>query len=582
MIEQSQSAGEPGPAIGDTESVRVESERKPMDFLEPLSHEEELLALLEERNRFLERNKRAVINILEDIQESERELCIQREELNKFKLAVDSSFNHIVITNSDGVILYANRAAESVTGFSFEEMKGKTPALWGKQMPADFYEAFWHTIKQEKKPYSGEITNRRKNGDRYLASVSITPILSAKGDVSFFVGIERDITAERRHQEDIERHARELEAANIQIRAEKERAEGILRFLESIGEAVYVTDADRKIIFINKTAADYIGKPQSSVVGTHTSEYFTFEVGNDDTSDRQLPIRMVLETKKTFVFPNHMFVVKDGVRLPVTGTAAPIFDERKVFIGVIVIFQDITEKYALEQMKDRFLSVAAHQLRTPIGSMRWSMELLRSGDFGDLPPGAQEAIQELYDNSARLLALINSLLDVSRIDQGRAVEEPVLVDMISVIQEAIVALTGEAKQRGIELTFVVPKKALPQVRVTRGHMFEAIENLVSNALRYSQEQGKVTITLRVRECMLEIRVSDTGIGIPQTDQAKIFSKFFRASNAVRSFTDGSGLGLSVVKSYVEENGGNVSFESQENVGTTFLIRLPIPEESRED
>ena len=582
MIEQSQSAGEPGPAIGDTESVRVESERKPMDFLEPLSHEEELLALLEERNRFLERNKRAVINILEDIQESERELRIQREELNKFKLAVDSSFNHIVITNSDGVILYANRAAESVTGFSFEEMKGKTPALWGKQMSADFYEAFWHTIKQEKKPYSGEITNRRKNGDRYLASVSITPILSAKGDVSFFVGIERDITAERRHQEDIERHARELETANIQIRAEKERAEGILRFLESIGEAVYVTDVDRKIIFINKTAADYIGKPQSSVIGTHTSEHFTFEVGNDDKSDRQLPIRMVLETHKTFVFPNHMFVVKDGVRLPVTGTAAPIFDERKVFIGVIVIFQDITEKYALEQMKDRFLSVAAHQLRTPIGSMRWSMELLRSGDFGELPSGAQEAIQELYDNSARLLALINSLLDVSRIDQGRAVEEPVLVDMTSVIQEAIVSLTGEAKQRGIELTFAVPKKALPQVRVTRGHMFEAIENLVSNALRYSQEQGGVTITLCVRERMLEIRVSDTGIGIPQTDQAKIFSKFFRASNAVRSFTDGSGLGLSVVKSYVEENGGNVSFESQENVGTTFLIRLPIPEESRED
>ncbi len=564
-------------SIDDLVPAQADFQNANIDFLEPLSREEELLALLEEQNRFLERNKRAVINILEDIQESEKELRLQREELNKFKLAVESSFNHIVITDADGTILYANKSAEMMTGFSLEEMKGKTPALWGRQMSSEFYEAFWYTIKQEKKPYFGEVTNRRKNGIQYLANISVSPILDKQGAVSFFVGIERDITEERKHQKDIERHASELESANIQIRAEKERAEGILRFLQSIGEAVYVTDAERKIIFINQTAADYIGKPQETIIGTHTSEHFTFEIGNEDESDRQMPIQQVLETHKTVTFPNHMFVVKEGVRLPITGTAAPIFDDHKAFLGVIVIFQDITEKYALEQMKDRFLSVAAHQLRTPIGSMRWSMELLRNGDFGELPVGAQEAIQELYDNSNRLLALINSLLDVSRIDQGKVNEESVLVDMTEVIQEVVTTLSGEAKQRGMTLTFTMPEKPLPPVRVTRGHMFEAIENLVSNALRYSREGGLVTITVGSQKGKLEIRVTDTGIGIPEADQTKIFSKFFRASNAVRSFTDGSGLGLSVVKSYVEENGGTVSFESKENVGTTFIIKLPLGE-----
>lgn len=557
--------------------AQAEFQNTNIDFLEPLSREEELLALLEERNRFLERNKRAVINILEDIQESEKELHLQREELNKFKLAVESSFNHIVITDANGTILYANKSAEMMTGFSVEEMMGKTPALWGRQMSSEFYEAFWHTIKQEKKSYFGEVTNRRKNGTQYLANISVSPIFDKQGTVSFFVGIERDITEERKHQKDIERHASELESANIQIRSEKERAEGILRFLQSIGEAVYVTDAERKIIFINQTAADYIGKPQENIIGTHTSEHFTFEIGNEDESDRQMPIQQVLETHKTVTFPNHMFVVKEGVRLPITGTAAPIFDDHKAFLGVIVIFQDITEKYALEQMKDRFLSVAAHQLRTPIGSMRWSMELLRNGDFGELPAGAQEAIQELYDNSNRLLALINSLLDVSRIDQGKVNEESSLVDMTEVIQEVVTILSGEAKQRGITLTFTMPEKSLPPVRITRGHMFEAIENLVSNALRYSREGGLVTITVYSKKEGIEIRVTDTGIGIPEADQTKIFSKFFRASNAVRSFTDGSGLGLSVVKSYVEENGGTVSFESEENVGTTFIINLPLGE-----
>jgi two-component system phosphate regulon sensor histidine kinase PhoR len=157
-------------------------------------------------------------------------------------------------------------------------------------------------------------------------------------------------------------------------------------------------------------------------------------------------------------------------------------------------------------------------------------------------------------------------------------KDPILVDISLVIQEVLTVLSGEAKQRGITLKFEVPKKSLPRIRVIRGHVFEAIENLVSNGLRYSHEGGTVTVTVRTKKDSLEIKVADTGIGIPQVDQEKIFSKFFRASNAVRSFTDGSGLGLSVVKSYVEENGGAVSFESQENVGTTFIITLPIAKE----
>lgn len=553
---------------------------KAIDFLEPLTREEELLALVEERNHFLERNKRAVINILEDIQESEKELLVQREELNKFKLAVESSFNHIVITDANGGILYANRSAEKMTGFSAEEMMGKTPALWRKQMPEDFYGKFWGAIKQEKKPFIGEVTNRRKNGDTYLASISVSPILNKQGEVTFFVGIERDITDERKHQDDIERHAHELEVANSRIQVEKERSEGILRFLESIGESVYATDIERKIIFINKTASDYIGKDSKEILGTHTSEYFLFQSNEGTTENRQFPIQQVLKTGKTVIFPNHTFVVKGNSRLPVTGTASPIFDDVGVLLGVIVIFQDITEKYALEQMKDRFLSVAAHQLRTPIGSMRWSMELLRGGDFGELPIGAQEAIQELYANSTRLLALINSLLDVSRIDQGKTNEESILVDIPSVIQEVLHTLSGEAKRHAVSMIFESPKKSVPKVWVTREHIFEAIENLISNGLRYSREGGTVTITLQSdpKKEILEIQVADTGIGIPKADQEKIFSKFFRASNAVRSFTDGSGLGLSVVKSYVEENGGTVRFESEENVGSTFIITLPLAKE----
>ena len=544
------------------------------DFLEPLSREEEALALLQERNRFLERNKRAMINILEDIQESEEKLRAQKEELDKFKLAADNSFNHTVITDPDGHVLYANRAAEKLTGFAIEEMLGKTPALWGKQMSREFYESFWHAVKQEKRPYLGEVTNRRKDGTKYLASINASPILDSQGRVKFFVGIERDITEERQHQNEIERHSQELEEANILIRTEKERAEGILRFLESIGEAVYATDADRKIIFINQTAAEYIGKSPEEIMGTHTSDHFIFEAGDATDLARQFPIQTVLESQETVIFPNHTFAVKGEKKLPVTGTASPIIDDEDKLLGVIVIFQDITEKYELEQMKDRFLSVAAHQLRTPIGSMRWSMELLQNGDFGKLPKGASEAVQQLYDNSTRLISLVNDLLDVSRIDQGRAQEEAQDSDIAELIRKVIETLAGEAEQKGVVITYA-PSGDLPSIHITQQHIFDALENLVSNAIRYNRQDGTITIETQVVEDTIEIRIIDTGIGVPIEDQPKLFSKFFRASNAVRSFTDGSGLGLSVVKSYVEENGGSVSFESQEGIGTTFIVRLPI-------
>lgn len=561
-------------SVSDLSGQDREASTRNMDFLEPLSREEEALALLQERNRFLERNKRAMINILEDIQESEEKLRAQKEELDKFKLAVDSSFNHTVITDPDGHVLYANQAAEQLTGFSIEEMKGKTPALWGKQMSREFYESFWHAIKQEKRPYLGEVTNRHKDGTRYLASINASPILDAQGRVKFFVGIERDITEERQHQNEIERHSHELEEANVLIRTEKERAEGILRFLESIGEAVYATDADRKIIFINRTAAEYIGKTPEEIIGTHTSDHFIFEAGDATDLERQFPIQTVLENRETVIFPNHTFAVKGEKKLPVAGTASPIIDDAGQLLGVIVIFQDITEKYELEQMKDRFLSVAAHQLRTPIGSMRWSMELLRNGDFGQLPQDASEAVQQLYDNSTRLLGLVNDLLDVSRIDQGRAQEEVQDTDIAKLVSEVVETLKGEAEQKGIVITYAPPED-LPLVRITQKHMFDAIENLVSNAIRYNRQDGTAEIRVQAVPDAIEIRISDTGIGVPLEDQPKLFSKFFRAGNAVRSFTDGTGLGLSVVKSYVEENGGTVSFESQEGVGTTFTVRLPL-------
>lgn len=530
---------------------------------------------LKEQNRFLEDARQAIANILEDIAESEANLRKKTEELEKFQEIADSSFDQIIITDPDGVILYANHATEILTGYSKAEVIGQKPSLWGAQMPKEVYEKLWRTIKIEKTPYAGEFTNLRKNGEKYLASTRISPLLDARDEVKFFVAVQRDITEERKSQARIVRHAAELETANARIEAEKERSESILGFLKSIGEGVFATDLDGKIIFMNEAAELMSGKPFAESEGRLSKDVLHFF---EETASEGHPIALaeqVIAKRRARAFSSKTFLIRGKKRIPVSGTCSLIRDTDDDVIGSITVFQDITKKHELDQMKDSFLSVAAHQLRTPLGSMRWTMELLLSGDLGDLPEEAKESVEQLYQNSQRMVALVNDLLDVSRIDQNKGKEEKKTVDIISVIRDAIAALSAEAEKRSITVDLVVPEESVPGIMAPPKRLYEAFENLVSNGIKYNRAGGRLDIVVANTDKGLEVTLRDTGIGIPKDDQSKIFSKFFRASNAVLKETEGSGLGLSVVKSYLEEADGRISFESVEGVGTTFLIRFPF-------
>lgn len=369
--------------------------------------------------------------------------------------------------------------------------------------------------------------------------------------------------------------AKQLTQANRKVSVEKERAEGILRFLQSIGEVVYATDTERRVVFINDAGAALMGKNPERIAGTHTSDHIMFETGENQKRARYYPIRETLATQKRVIFPPHTFCLHGEKRLPISGTAAPILGTDGVLLGAIVSFMDDTAKFEFEKSKDRFLSVAAHQLRTPLGSMRWAIEFLEQEKLGKLPPDVKDAISQLAENNRRMLSLVNELLDVVRIEEGVKQEEPVETDLVELVREVIKSLAGRATQAKMSLQASFPDKPLPPLRLTRKHVAEAIENLIINALQYNREGKPIRVTVQLVKNAVHISVADQGIGIPQADQARIFSKFYRAKNAMRKFTDGTGLGLSVVKSYMEENGGTVSFESEENVGTTFTLFFPV-------
>jgi signal transduction histidine kinase len=240
------------------------------------------------------------------------------------------------------------------------------------------------------------------------------------------------------------------------------------------------------------------------------------------------------------------------------------------------VFQDDTKKREFDQLKDNFISVAAHQLRTPLGSMRWSMELLLDEDNVHLPSEVRSEIEQLYENNQRMVTLVNDLLNTTRIDAAITREQSELVDIMAILQKIASDSLHEANIRLVTVHFSKVKKELLQVFVAPKNIHEAFQNIISNAIKYSNAGGVVTISVQEEgKKYMRISITDTGIGIPKDQQSKIFSKFSRASNAVLKETDGSGLGLNVAKFFIEQSGGKIWFESEEGKGTTFFVDLPL-------
>lgn len=376
----------------------------------------------------LEKQQKATLNVLEDV-EKERALTAQQaQDLKKYLLAIENASDHIIITDAEGVVLYANKAVEEITGFKKEEIlhkKAGIKALWGGQMDKSFYKKLWHTIKTEKKDFSGEVNNRRKNGELYVAQASISPVIE-NNKVAFFVGIERDIT-----------RAKEV-----------------------------------------------------------------------------------------------------------------------------------------DRMKTEFISLASHQLRTPLSAMKWFLEMLLKGDAGNLNKEQAEMIDNINQSNERMINLVNSLLNISRIESGRIIIDPQKTDLAKLIKDLLTELQNkiEEKKQQLELKIQV---GLPLINLDSKLIRNALQNLLTNAIKYTPNKGIIKLSVKKQNDNFIIKVSDNGYGIPKKEQEKVFGKLYRGSNVVKFETDGNGLGLYLVKGIVDASGGKIWFESEEGKGTCFWISLPI-------
>ncbi|WP_244928254.1 PAS domain-containing sensor histidine kinase [Nocardioides sp. W7] len=238
-------------------------------------------------------------------------------------------------------------------------------------------------------------------------------------------------------------------------------------------------------------------------------------------------------------------------------------------LGAALAYQEITEVMRAMQVKDEFVSSVSHELRTPLTSVLGHLEMLAEED---LPPSVAAQLEVVRRNAARLGALVADLLLVAQVGEGGLRLQRRTVDLSALIREAVEAARPTAEKAEVRVDAVVPDR-LP-ARVDEQRIRQVLDNLVSNAVKYSVVGGRATVSLRQRPDTVEIEVSDTGIGIPADEIEQVFSRFFRGGHALSQHISGTGLGLNIVSSIVAAHDGTVSLESEVGVGSTFRVTLP--------
>jgi two-component system phosphate regulon sensor histidine kinase PhoR len=241
--------------------------------------------------------------------------------------------------------------------------------------------------------------------------------------------------------------------------------------------------------------------------------------------------------------------------------------------GTVTVFEDITAFKQLDQMKTDFVNMVAHELRSPLVSVRQLNSVLLEGLAGPLEEKQEELMTRGAKKIDALLELINDLLDVAKIEAGKYVQRRVPTDIGKIIEDTVALIDARAKEKGIVLSFSL--KDLKPVQADPKNIEEIFNNLISNAINYSPEGGQVTVTVQGLGEYMEIKVEDTGVGISPEELPKIFGKFYRVKHPKTRKVTGTGLGLAIVKGIVDAHQGTIDVESVADKGTVFKILLPM-------
>ncbi|MBN2096271.1 PAS domain-containing protein [Candidatus Peregrinibacteria bacterium] len=475
--------------------------------------------------------------------------------------------NALFVLDTQGRITSVNQAAERLTEFGSQEMAGKS-----------LEELIGHTGDGQKEEIFN-LTDLRKRGAIYdlqafcftkyhkniPISLSGVVLKNKQQKLIGFIVVAQDLSDIKASEIKLQASHAILKKEKAKTDEEKAKAEALL---ESIGEGIIAIDPQGKVLFMNQKSEAMFGRSSQEAIGRHYAENFDFEdaKGRPIKSDIfSVSGSIVMDKKIVFFFK------LDNGKLPLSITVSPIVFEEKS-MGNIVTFRDITKEMEVDKAKSEFVSLASHQLRTPLTGIKWLLqEIFRKGNLGDLQT---EYMQDAIHSNDRMINLVNDLLNVSRLETGtiQAVSEK--VDLFEFLHPIVREASILSKETGRILRFHLSGSKI-DVMLDPQLIGQVITNLLSNAIHYTDKGKTITISAEKKGKAIVIKVTDEGIGISKEDQKKLFSKFFRSKEAAKRSTTGSGLGLYIVGKILDVCSGTIECQSEEGRGTTFIVTLPI-------
>lgn len=496
----------------------------------------------------------------------------------------------MLVIDTAGRIVQLNHQTEVIFGYP-------RPLLLGHTIERLLPERFHATHQQHRDRYITQPRTRpmgtnlplfgqRQDGTEFPVEVSLSPVQI--GDEMLIISSIRDITERRR-----------LEAAERTAHEAAERQRLLLQTLldQLPGGAYLVRGSDAQLVLANRAAEQVWGvawaegQPMAEYLRSSGLRYFA--ENGEPLALENLPTMQILRGASHIRQNREVLRRRDGTYLPILLSAVSIDAALLQDTGnsgevtaamnnpqrvALVLLQDISAIQAAEQLKDEFVSLAAHELRTPLAGLLGYASMLRvqtaNGHGPDLADWQQEAIVEIESATARLNMLVEDLVDATRIQADRLALHLVPLDLVVHVRRCLNRLQLTTSQHTLSLDV----QDEPVLLAADGLRLEQVlGNLVGNAIKYSPEGGAIEVTVRadVTTEMAEVHIRDHGIGIPAVDQVRLFQRFARAHNAYNHQIPGSGLGLYVCRALVERHGGQIWFESKEGQGTTFFLTLPL-------
>ncbi|MBI2626493.1 MAG: PAS domain-containing protein [Candidatus Nealsonbacteria bacterium] len=357
----------------------------------------------------------------------------------------------------------------------------------------------------------------------------------------------------------------------IQQRTKKieEEKNKTLSIVANFSDGLLVFNEKERIFLINPRAEKFLKIKSADIINKSPAELAGFPPIE--------PLIKILGQSAKEIFRQELAMGKD---LVLEVSKISLFNKKEK-IGSLVTLHDITREKKIEAMKTEFVSLAAHQLRTPLSAIKWTVLMFLEGDLGKITAEQRSFLERTYISNERMISLINDLLNVARIEEGKYLYNLAVTDIAPMLESEIGSYKEESRKRGVKIIFEKPKDKLPKVMVEVEKIKLVIRNLVDNAIKYTNTGGSVNIFARTVGRKIEVSIKDTGIGIPEDEQNRVFGKFFRGFKPIRMETVGSGLGLFLAKNIIEAHGGKIWFDSKEGEGTTFYFTLPAAEEFAE-